>query len=352
MKKHKIIAAGAATALGGAFVITMSGGQFFATKNFFEFTKLNYHHIDEVLVWLSAITCGYVMLFTRGLKIYQGLNKIASKKGAHKKQLSIPGKLIGGVGGFAGIIRSILLGYIGTYSLIEGFGVNSLLVIGGVAAYVCVSNTVSYLKFTLAKAVDNGEFIVKFFSRENANNSQQPKVVNKHTSKKILTVMVTLPALVGAFAYFEYLSYAAIQVIPYAKYYLSNYAAHGIAATVSGLTVITGGLAKGVQYYKYLTEQEHSEIPADQLAASNSALSRSHQGFGGVYTLFYSAATFIGLIVLSQVLGIDERIAIPLAILIAVLSTILEYAFSVRIMVTIQLSANRDCRRMIYLQNT
>jgi hypothetical protein len=351
-----------AIVLGGAFVITMAGGQYYATKDFVKFIQLDSEIAKEVLGWLSALSCGYVMAFTRGSKIYQDIYKYLEKKSNEQaqplnaemktvtigselsngktlsqqteKKTSTLGKVIGSVGGGAGVVRGILLGYIGAESLLKGMQITDLFVIYAIASYVCISNTIAYVTFTLKTAIDNGEFIIKFFKEAShtTKTSQQLAAPQNFKWKKINTIVMTVPSLVGAFAYFNFLSHTALKQMPFLSG-LPNSASWAIASSTTAITVLVGGLTKGVQYFRYLTKQETNRYKNEELKNISSPKIVSHRIVGNIYAVFFTVVTFMGLMYLSDSLLFDYNYAIPISALIALASGVLEYAFSSRIMI-------------------
>lgn len=122
MHKNLVIAISGTSAvfLGGAFVITMAGSQFFATNDFCSLIHLpNNRLIIEPIDWIAGVSCAYIMAFSRCSKIYHDTYKKLTANNNNKKELSycesysLPTHILNVLGTMSGGVRGILVGFLG-----------------------------------------------------------------------------------------------------------------------------------------------------------------------------------------------------------------------------------------------
>jgi hypothetical protein len=331
-----VIASTSAVVLGGAFVITMAGSQFFSTTDFCRYIRLpDDPRLIESIDWISGISCAYVMAFSRCSKIYHDTYQHLTNKNKNKNapsycdSYSLPTHILNVLGTLSGGVRGILLGFLGSMTLLHAVRIYNIDMIYGVAIYVGISNSVTYASFMVGQANKNTELAIQSLKsttiQDTGNDSALP--VQYTIQKKLAATIITLIAMVGSFSYFNYTSYNAFIQMPYLEK-LTHESAYYTVSINTVLTIIVGGLAKGLQFYRFLNDKE--EENSQQLAKISSAKIKSHLAFGAVYILFYTLTFFIGLI---NTLNFSPSLVIPFSIFVALCSGALEYIFSVRIMV-------------------
>lgn len=320
--------------LGGAFVFTIAGTQYYGMQPFYEIVKLDQTVYAQIFSWIAAVSGGYVMVFSRGTKLYDDIQNYRYRESKvfsinadvheQKKSLTSWGKSTLLLGVLAGIARGLSLGYTSTVTFANAFFIYDPLIINSSAIYVCLSNTVAYLHFTLLKAVENAEYLGELIRGDVASPQQ--------TMKKLLTLMAAIPSTIATFGYFYFSIYDALDKAPLVNA-LSTTAKISSAVPITGISVTVGGISKGVQFFRYLTESE-TKASEKNLQKVSSCKIASHKTFGFLYTLTYFIVSAMGLLVfMRDKLGWNQSIAFAPAVLFGFMGTLMEYAFSTRYMI-------------------
>lgn len=232
----------------GAFVLTTAGNQYFGMASY-----------GKAPAWLAAISGGYVMVFSRGIKQFVEIRAILGKLEADSKEqpsqssiavfciglyhisrtLLIPQKklhpaawVVWSLSLISGFFRSITQGLTSTKTLLNAVYVYNSKHIHNASIFVAFTNAVAFQNFTVNKTAENIHKLLHLSSG--------------YWWQKIVTTIIGLFSIVGTFGYNNQQITHGFTTAPKLGVLSS------ISIPITIISVGIGGTSKGVQVVETL----------------------------------------------------------------------------------------------------